>query len=143
MLKEIFNNKELQEKIIEFKNEIEGDKLYENKMGALGNLMTVDRPYDKGFSMNAHNLLCNIYMKKIDFIKEAKTKGEIKAILTSSPIRDNGYEIVENKYYIIEEELLMWSITSLTAPLNSKGNKRYLEVFKRFFGEDLYKKIAQ
>lgn len=137
----IFNNEQLQDKVVEFIKDIEGDKLIKEKMAGLSNLMTVVRPYDEEFSINAYNMLSNLYIKKLDYLKNAKTKADIKDILRGECISDNGYEIVEGKFYIIEEELLMWSITSLTAPLNSKGHDRYMKVFKEYFGEDLYKSV--
>ena len=136
-IKSIFNNEDLQKEVVNFVKEIEGDKLYEHKMLALNNLMTVKRPYDKDFSHNAHNMLSNLYIKKLDFIKEAKTKGDIKEILNSSPIISYGSEVREGKFYIIEEELVMWSLTSFQGPLNSVGYERYMKVFKEYFGENI------
>ena len=137
-IKSIFNNEDLQKEVVNFVKEIEGGKLYEHKMLALNNLMTVKRPYDE-FSLNAHNLLSNIYIKKLDFIKEAKTKGDIKEILNASPIISYGSEVREGKFYIIEEELVMWSLISFQGPLNSVGYERYMKVFKEYFGEDALK----
>ena len=43
-------------------------------------------------------------------------------------------EFITSKYCIPEEEMIMWSCTSLKAPLNEAGFKRYMQLFKEVFG---------
>jgi len=46
----------------------------------------------------------------------------------------NGNEIVAiGKYHIPEEELIIWSHTSLKAPLNRHGFERMMELMKQIF----------
>lgn len=140
-MKDIFNNKELLNKVVKSMELLEGDKKKELKLSALKNLMEINRPYDEDTFDN--KLLINLYSKKIDFILKANTKKEIEEILSVSHIKYNGAKIIPTKYNILEEELIMWSITSLKAPLNNIGYDRYMELFKEYYGEDIYNKVAK
>ena len=141
-MKDIFkNNEELLNKVVESADILKDDKKKELKLSAIKHLMEIKRPYDE--DIYDDKLLINLYLKKIDFILEANTKKDIEEILSVSHIRYNGGEIIPTKYNILEEELLMWSITSVKSPLMDIAHKRYMELFKVYYGEDIYKKVAK
>lgn len=141
-MKKIFeSSEELGKKLLESIELIQNDKKKDLKLSALSHLINVDRPYDD--YLYDDKLLVNLYSKKIDFILKANTKKEIENILSVSHIKFNGDKVMPTEYNIIEEELLMWSMTSLKAHLNDIGQRRYMEVFKKYYGEDLYNEIIQ
>ena len=78
-------------------------------------------------------LLCTIANKKVHWITEATTKNEIQAILNPPAPRYDGNKFYPDKYMPPEEEAIRWSETSLRAPLNEAGFKRYMEVFQQVF----------
>ena len=78
-------------------------------------------------------LLCDIASKKVGWIMEATTKKDIQAILNPSAPRYDGNKFYPDKYMPPEEEAIRWSETSLRAPLNEAGFKRYMEVFQQVF----------
>jgi hypothetical protein len=81
-------------------------------------------------------IVITICEKKIAFILDATTKNEIALILTSPKVHYNFNSVVPaNQYVIPEEELLIWSLTSLEAPLNEVGFNRYMELFQKIFPE--------
>ncbi|OUQ55213.1 hypothetical protein B5E58_12690 [Tyzzerella sp. An114] len=77
-------------------------------------------------------LLLAVTKKKIEFINNAKFKIEIKQILKPSVPKYNFGNFIFSKYHIEEEELLLWSVMSLKAPLNDEGFKRYFELFEKY-----------
>lgn len=77
-------------------------------------------------------LLLAVTKKKIKFINNAKFKIEIKQILKPSVPKYNFGNFIFSKYHIEEEELLLWSVMSLKAPLNDEGFKRYFELFEKY-----------
>lgn len=73
---------------------------------------------------------------KLEFMRRAKSKGEVKRILSPPKIHYNGNEIwAEKEFYIPEEEMLMWSQASFLAPLNKVGSRRYFKLFREHFGD--------
>ena len=59
-------------------------------------------------------LIESVFCKKADFIMRAKTKAEIEKILKPSvPKYSCGKFNPDSKYHIEEEELILWSKTSL------------------------------
>lgn len=141
-MKGIFErNEKLANKVVKSIELLENDKKKELKFSALSHLMDVNRPYDEGFEDNA--ILVDLYIKKIDFILNVNTKKEIEEILSVSHIKFNGSQIITTKYNILEEELLMWSLTSLKSPLNNIGQNRYMELFKQYYGQDVYDKTLK
>ena len=78
-------------------------------------------------------LIETVFCKKADFIMQAKTKTEIKNILRPCvPQYACGKFNPGNKYHIEEEELILWSKTSLKGPLISAGYERYRELFEKY-----------
>ena len=78
-------------------------------------------------------LLCAIASKKSRWIMEAATKNELNAILNPPAPRYDGNKFYPDRYMPPEEEAIRWSETSLRAPLNEAGFKRYMEVFQEVF----------
>lgn len=117
-------------------SEIENDKLTVERMGALLTLGSKCRAYQKEFNNNP--LILHICEKKVEFILQAKSKSDLKEMLAPPKVRYNGSSIVPiGKFHIEEEELLIWSLTSLWSggPLSEPGYKRYMKLFKKFYPE--------
>lgn len=81
-----------------------------------------------------NELVHTIFRRKIEMIRKASTVKELKAIEKGSVLHFNGNRFVTGQYHIPEEELVLWSLTSLKGPLIAQGFNRYLEVFKQVFG---------
>ena len=114
----------------------ENDKLTSERVKALCMLRTKCIAYQKEFNNNP--LILDICAKKIDFILKAKSKSELKEILSHPKVHYNGNVVIHSgRFNVEEEELLIWSLTSLWAggPLNSAGFKRYMKLFKQFYPE--------
>lgn len=83
------------------------------------------------------------FCKKADFILKARTKAEIENILKPSiPRYSCGRFSVDSKYHVEEEELILWSKTSLKAPLIPDGYKRYRELFEKYVQTDRADSVA-
>ena len=83
-------------------------------------------------------LIETIFCKKADFIMEARTKTEIEKILKpSTPRYSCGEFHAESPYHVGEEELILWSITSLKGVLIPDGYKRYQELFEKYIQTDV------
>lgn len=82
-------------------------------------------------------LVKTVFCKKADFLMEAKTKAEIEEILKpSTPKYSGGTFYPGNQYHVEEEELILWSKTSLKAPLIPEAQKRYQELFEKYVGNE-------
>ena len=87
----------------------------------------------KGF---ISELIEKMFCKKAEFIMEASTKHEINEILKqSTPHYDGNKFVPTGRFYVEEEELMLWSLTSLNGPLISAGYDRYVEVFEAYLGK--------
>ena len=73
--------------------------------------------------------------KKTGMLQKAKTKGELQEISKPPKPVYNGNGFTPGKYDTEEEEMLVWSLTSLQAPLNDPAYKRYEELFCRLLPE--------
>ena len=74
--------------------------------------------------------------KKLDFITKANTLQELTEIEKVSEPHFDGEKLVpRNRFHIEEEELLMFSLTSLKAPLQHYAYERYLFLFKKLLPE--------
>lgn len=82
-------------------------------------------------------LVKTVFYKKADFLMEAKTKAEIEEILKpSTPRHSGGTFYPGNQYHVEEEELILWSKTSLRAPLIPEAQKRSQELFEKYVGNE-------
>lgn len=78
-------------------------------------------------------LVGEVFCKKAGFIMKATTKTEMEEILKPcTPRYFGGDFLAAGDYYVEEEELILWSRTSLHGPLISEGQKRYEELFQRY-----------
>jgi hypothetical protein len=122
--------------------ELGESKLLPERMSALIRLSGQIRRYLDEFNNTPLALI--ICKKKIDFILQAKSNAELNEILAAPKVRYNFEEVVPiGKFHIEEEELLIWSLTSLWSggPLNEAGFKRYTKLFAQIF-PDVAKEIG-
>lgn len=111
------------------------DKVTELRISALQTLRNQLKYYKElGF---IDKLITAIAKKKCKFLMEITSKTEMEKMPKPHCPTYNGNEFIPDSYNIPEEELICWSQTSLAAPLNSAGFKRYMEVFKLVL-PDLY-----
>ena len=81
----------------------------------------------------------NIAAQKCHFIENALTKQEINEIMKACKPVYNGNEITVNSpYHVPAEELLMWSATSLKAPLIPEATQRMLKLMAALMPEEFY-----
>ena len=65
-------------------------------------------------------------------------KAELEEIVKPSrPRYSGGIFYPGNLYHVEEEELLLWSKTSLKAPLILQGYVRYQELFEKYVGSEV------
>lgn len=88
-------------------------------------------------------LLYGIAEKKGKMILEISSKTEMDKMLKPHCPHYNGAEFIPDRYSIPEEELICWSQTSLLAPLNSTGQKRYMEIFKSVLPDEYAQLFSQ
>ena len=74
--------------------------------------------------------ICRLIMK-------AKTKAELEEIIKPSTPRYSGGAFYPGSFYHVEEEeLILWSRTSLKAPLIPQEYKRYQELFEKYVSSE-------
>jgi hypothetical protein len=114
------------------------EKVMASKMEAILQLDGYVREYEKeGFMPQ---LTDRVYIKKLGYLTAAKTCSEIQAIMKPpKPYLYAGKVQCDARFHVPEEELMLWSITSLRAggPLNPEGYQRYRDLFKQVFGCDV------
>ena len=73
------------------------------------------------------------FVRKMEGLPLVSTKQDMQDFLkVSTPHYFGGKFTVSNiPYYSEEEELLLWSETSLRGPVISAGYERYMELFKK------------
>lgn len=106
------------------------------KYEAIRKVLSCTQYYRKHGIMS--ELVHAVFTKKLKMIKEADRVKDLKAIEKGCVPHFNGNQFIPGPFHIPEEELIMWSLTSLKAPLVSAGMKRYMELFKQVFGVDIY-----
>lgn len=96
---------------------------------ALANAKKLERDY-------IHPLVIQkILQKRLNFLKEATTKADLREIMQPKPPHYNGNQFIpRSKYHIEEEEMLCWMEASLRGPLMTEGFRRYEELFRNCFG---------
>ena len=107
------------------------EKLRSRRFDALRKMREITAQYEEeGF---LPELVETVFCKKADFIMKAKTKAELEEIVKpSTPRYSGGIFYPGSPYHVEEEELILWSKTSLKAPLISQGYKRYQELFEKY-----------
>lgn len=79
------------------------------------------------------DLVNAVLLQKSEYLKKAKTVAEIQQISKPcTPIYAGG-RYSDPPFYVLEEELIQWSIASLKAPLNHAAFERYKEIFTKKF----------
>lgn len=72
--------------------------------------------------------------KRLKLIAGATTIKDIKEIENEPKPRYTGNGFVTGKFSVPEEEMIVWSLTSLEAPLIPAGFDRYMALFRQVFG---------
>lgn len=80
-------------------------------------------------------LLCAIAEKKCAKLKTISTKEDARRLSTPRCPAYTGNGFAQDNLIVPEEELICWSETSLLAPLNEAGLKRYMELFRQVLPE--------
>ena len=112
-------------------DEDQTDEQMELRFKAMIKLRKIVEHYAKSGFIN--DLVEPVFCKKAAFIMQAKTKKEVEMILKpSAPGYSCGRFYPQNEYHVEEEELLLWSTTSLNAPLTSDAQKRFEFLFKKY-----------
>ena len=74
---------------------------------------------------------------------KAKTKAELEEIVKPSrPRYSGGIFYPGNLYHVEEEELILWSKTSLKVPLIPQGYVRYQELFEKYVKDEARNEAA-
>ena len=117
------------------------EKLRSRRFDALRKMREITAQYEEeGF---LPELVETVFCKKADFIINAKTKTALEEIIKPSmPRYSGGIFYPGNSYHVEEEELILWSKTSLKAPLIPQGYKRYQELFEEYVKEEARNEAA-
>jgi len=78
-------------------------------------------------------ILLGIAKKKTEFILSVTSKAEMQKLMSPKAPHYDGTKFIPGKYHIPEEELVGWCETSLRAPLNEVGYRRYMDVFQQLY----------
>lgn len=81
-------------------------------------------------------LCMRIMDKKSSMICPASSKTELQEIVKPSVPKWNYGNFSVGPYHVPEEEVILWSLASLEAPLNDDGARRYQEIFTKLFPEE-------
>jgi len=81
------------------------------------------------------DLIFRILNKRLEMILKAESQSQLDKICRPRAPHYNGVRFVpSSEFSIPEEEMLLWSMTSLKGPLISAGYDRYMELFRQVFG---------
>ena len=80
-------------------------------------------------------IILGFVQKKTAMLQNARTKGELQEISKRLNRFITEMVFTTGKYDTEEEELLVWSLTCLQAPLNNQAYERYKELFCRLLQE--------
>ena len=81
-----------------------------------------------------NDLVHMVVEKRLKLIAEATAVQELKEIEAEPKPRYTGNGFVSGKFSVPEEEMIIWSLTSLKAPLVSAGFDRDMALFQQVFG---------
>lgn len=81
------------------------------------------------------SLLCAIARKRAEMIMRTTSKTEMEKVMSVHCPHYDGNKFVLDQYNVPEEEMISWAETSLKAPLNDIGYRRYAELFRQIFPE--------
>ena len=109
------------------------DKVARLRIAALRKLMEqLYRYKERGFG---DSLLCAIAEKKGKLIIKTTSKVEMERVMIPRPPHFDGNRFIPDKYSIPEEELILWSESSLKGPLIPEAFDRFSELFKIIYPE--------
>lgn len=80
-----------------------------------------------------NDLVHAVVEKRLKLIAGATTVKDINKIENEPKPRYTGNEFVTGKFSVPEEEMIIWPLTSLKAPLIPAGFDRYMALFKQVF----------
>lgn len=80
------------------------------------------------------DLVHAVVEKRLKFIFAAKTQQALKQIMAEPKPRYTGNGFDSSEFCVPEEEMIIWSFTSMKAPLMPAGYERYLSLFQQVFG---------
>lgn len=83
-----------------------------------------------------NDLVDVIFEKRLKLIGNANTVGELKEIMNQPMPHFDGNKFLPDPFSVPEEEMVLWSLTSLKAPLMPEAFDRYFQLFKQTFGVD-------
>lgn len=109
------------------------DTVREMRWSAIHELSSYLMPY---IMQNQHQKLIDaVCEKKIGFIMQAETLGEIREIMRPAlPEKTYGGIVCRSPYHIPEEELMLWAYVSPNSKLTPEASQRYMELFEQSFG---------
>lgn len=81
-----------------------------------------------------NDLVHMVVEKRLKLIAKASTVKELKEIEAEPKPRYTGNGFAASKFSVPEEEMIIWSLTSLKAPLIPAGFDRYMTLFQQTFG---------
>lgn len=108
------------------------DKMRSRKFSAVQKAVAITGAYAK--EGIREDLVDTIMEKKTNLILNAKTLEEVDRAANPPKPRYTGGEWIDDPLSVPEEELVIWSRTSLKGPLTHAGQQRYLSIFKKVFG---------
>lgn len=80
------------------------------------------------------DLVAIVLEKRKALIMDAGTVQDVNAICSEPKPHYYGGEFRTGRFSVPEEEMIMWSLASLRAPLNHEATERYMYLFKEAFG---------
>ena len=107
-------------------------RVLEEKVAALWDTYKRTRSYREMHIRD--DIVDAVIAKRTKMIMDATTIQELKRICEEPKPHYDGNQFFTTQYCIPEEELIIWSRTSLKSPLNEAGFKRYMQLFKDIFG---------
>ncbi|MDO4275046.1 MAG: hypothetical protein Q4D16_15360 [Eubacteriales bacterium] len=101
------------------------------RMQAIQRLRAITAQFEKeGF---LEELVEQVFKKKAAFLMEATSKTQIEKIMKpSTPHYSCGNFYPGSCYHVEEEELLIWSRTSMLGPMIPSAQKRFEELFEKY-----------
>ena len=80
------------------------------------------------------DLVAIVLEKRKALIMDAGTVQDVNSICSEPKPHYYGGEFRTGRFSVPEEEMIMWSLASLRAPLNHDATERYMYLFKEAFG---------
>lgn len=109
------------------------EELFCLRMQAMQRLRAITAQFERdGF---LKELVESVFCKKAAFIMAATSKSQLEEIVKpSTPHYSCGKFYPRGPYHVEEEELLIWSRTSMIGPIIPSAQKRYEELFEKYCG---------